>query len=290
VLVGTPIGNLGDLSPRAVEAFRTADVILAEDTRRTRGLLTHAGISGGGRLRAVHAHNERASTAQLVEDVSRGLQVLYVTDAGMPGVSDPGYRLVRAVLDADLPVEVVPGPSAVLTALVLSGLPTEPFVFDGFLPRKGGDRRARIAAIAGEGRTVVLFEAPHRVATTVAELLEACGPDRPVAIARELTKAFEEVWRGTLGDAVAHLESKAPRGEYVVVVGGAPAAGAVDDEALDAAIVRELESGRSPRDAAAEVAAGLGVAKRRAYEAATRLARTPGARTPGARTPGSRRP
>ena len=157
VLVATPIGNLGDLAPRAVETLRAADLIAAEDTRRTRGLLTHAGIPAAGRLRAVHAHNERRGAEWIIDAIRDGKRVAYVTDAGMPGISDPGAELVRACLDAGLAVEVVPGPSAVLTALVLSGLPTERFVFEGFLPRRGPTRRERIAALVTEPRTTVLF-------------------------------------------------------------------------------------------------------------------------------------
>ena len=204
ILVGTPIGNLGDLSPRAVEALATADVIAAEDTRRTRPLLTAAGIPAGGRLVSFHGPNEVELAARLVERiVERKERLVCVTDAGMPGISDPGERLVVAALAAGVAVEVVPGPSAALSALVLSGLPTGRFVFEGFLPRKGRQRAARLEALRGEDRTVVLFEAPHRLLGTLADLAGAFGGDRPVAVARELTKVFETVWRGTLGEAVA---------------------------------------------------------------------------------------
>ncbi len=212
VLVATPIGNLGDLAPRAVEVLQSADVIAAEDTRRTRALLTHAGVQARGRLRAVHGHNERARAAAIVEEVRSGLRVAYVTDAGMPGISDPGARLVRACLDAGLAVDLVPGPSAALAALVLSGLPTDRFVFEGFLPRRGRARDERLASIATEARTTVVFEAPHRVRGTLADLASVCGDQRAVAVARELTKLYEEVWRGSLADACAHVDSIAPRG------------------------------------------------------------------------------
>ena len=211
VLVGTPIGNLGDLAPRAVEMLRDADVIAAEDTRRTRALLTHAGISGAGRVRAVHADNEQESTARVVWEIQAGKRVAYVTDAGMPGISDPGSRLVRACLDADLPVEVVPGPSAALTALVVSGFPTERFVFEGFLPRRGRERKERLTSLVSDSRTTVLFESPRRIVATLAELRLLCGPTREVAIARELTKLFEDVWRGTLGEAEALVTMGSPR-------------------------------------------------------------------------------
>jgi 16S rRNA (cytidine1402-2'-O)-methyltransferase len=237
VLVGTPIGNLGDLAPRAVEALRAADVIAAEDTRRTRTLLTHAGIRAGGRLQSVHAHNERARATELVAAMRGGQTIAYVTDAGMPGISDPGEELVRACLDAGVPVEVVPGPSAALTALVLSGFPTERFVFEGFLPRKGRARAERLEAIAAETRTVVCFEAPTRVAATLADLARACGGDRGVAVARELTKLHEEVWRGTLEGALAEIGEQPTRGEYVVVVApGEAVVSEPDDAVLDAAI------------------------------------------------------
>jgi 16S rRNA (cytidine1402-2'-O)-methyltransferase len=271
VLVGTPIGNLGDLSPRAVDVLRTADVIAAEDTRRTRALLSHAGIRAGRRLRAVHARNEAAAADRIVDEIRGGDRVAVVTDAGMPGISDPGAELVRACIDAGLPVEAVPGPSAAITALVLSGLPSDRFVFEGFLPRKGRARAGRIAALADEPRTTVLFEAPNRMRATLADLAAACGPQRPVAVTRELTKAFEDVWRGTLGAAVQHVERTEPRGEHVVVVGPAPEREPPGDAEVDAAVRAALADGRSPRDAASDVANALGVARRRAYEAATRL-------------------
>jgi 16S rRNA (cytidine1402-2'-O)-methyltransferase len=274
LLVGTPIGNLGDLSARAVDALRTADVIAAEDTRRTRALLTHAGIPAAGRLRALHAHNERTDAVELVEAAAGGARVAVVSDAGMPSVSDPGAAVVAAAVEAGVAVEVVPGPSAVLTALVLSGLPADRFVFEGFLPRKGRERTARIAAVVGEPRTVVLFEAPHRVRATLAELVAAAGPDRPVVVTRELTKLHEEVWRGPLGGAVAHVEASAPRGEYTIVLAGREGAGeAASDADLEAALRAELAAGASARDAAANVAAGFSVPRRRAYELATRLNR-----------------
>ncbi len=271
VLVATPIGNLGDLSPRAVEVLRDADVIAAEDTRRTRALLTYAGVPAAGRLRSIHAHNERAGAQTVVDAVSAGKRVAYVTDAGMPGVSDPGERLVRACLDAGLVVEVVPGPSAVLTALVLSGFPTDRFVFEGFLPRRGPSRRERITALAGEGRTTVVFEAPNRVLATLSDLLAACGPFREVAVARELTKLHEEVWRGELSEALGSVGGKEPRGEYVIVLGPAPEPPAASDDEVDAHVQAALGEGLSTRDAAARVARDLRVPRRRVYDTATRL-------------------
>lgn len=273
VLVATPIGNLADLSTRAVAALRAADLLACEDTRRARALLTHEGIAAP-RLLAVHAHNEARRAPEVMEAVRAGRTVVYVTDAGVPAVSDPGARLVRACLDAGLPVEVVPGPSALLGALVLSGMPADRFVFEGFLPATGRARRERLAAIASEPRTVVLYEAPHRIARTLAELADACGESRPVAVARELTKLHEEVWRGSLGDAARRARAGPARGEHTIVLGPArPADSTPSDDTIADALRDALGRGLSARDAAAQVASTLGVAKRRAYDAAVALNR-----------------
>jgi 16S rRNA (cytidine1402-2'-O)-methyltransferase len=269
VLVGTPIGNLGDLSPRAVEALGEADLICCEDTRRTGRLLAHAGVSGA-RLRVVNEHTEAAMEAEVVRRVAAGERVVLVSDAGMPAVSDPGARLVAAVVDAGLAVEVVPGPSAALAALVVSGLPTGRFAFEGFLPRSGAGRSARLAAVAADDRTTVLFEAPHRLAKTLAALVEVCGGGRAVVIARELTKLHEEVWRGTLAEAVARAGGDEPRGEHVIVLAGAPRPAEAGDDAVLAALAAARAAGSSTRDAVAQVAADLGVARRRVYELANR--------------------
>ncbi len=199
VLVATPIGNLGDLPPRAVAALQAADVICCEDTRHSRKLLDHAGITPK-RLLAVHAHNEAEAAERLVAEMRLGVTVACITDAGTPGISDPGERLVAAAVAAGVRVELVPGPAAVIAALVLSGLPTGRFCFEGFLPRKGRERAETLRAIAAEPRTTVLYEAPHRLVATVGDLHDACGGTRRIAIARELTKKFEEVWRGTLAE------------------------------------------------------------------------------------------
>ncbi|MGZ4689777.1 MAG: 16S rRNA (cytidine(1402)-2'-O)-methyltransferase [Acidimicrobiia bacterium] len=269
VVIGTPIGNLGDLSSRVIETLRTADVIACEDTRRTRKLLSHAGIPADGRLRAVHAHNEEREAERIVEEVRAGKTVAYATDAGMPGVSDPGARVVLACRVAGLPVEVVPGPSAALAALALSGFSADRFVFEGFLPRKGKPRVERIEAIATEPRTVVLFEAPGRVSATLDDLAAACRADRLVCVAREITKLHEEVWHGPIADAAALARAADPRGEHVIVLDGEPAdTTPASDHALEAAVREALDRGLSARDAAAEVAAALSVPKRRAYELA----------------------
>jgi 16S rRNA (cytidine1402-2'-O)-methyltransferase len=271
LLVATPIGNLGDLSTRAAEALRDADLIAAEDTRRTRALLSHLGFPSAGRLRSVHAHNEQESADWVVDAVRDGRRVAYVTDAGTPGISDPGERLVRACLDAGLAVDMVPGPSAVITALVLSGYPADRFVFEGFLPRRGVERRERIASLVGEARTVVLYESPRRVHATLTALLGACGPLREVAVARELTKLHQEVWRGTLDEAVGHVELGEPRGEHVIVLAPAPPPPEASDDEIDAHVTAALAEGLSTREAAARVARDLGVARRRTYDAAQRL-------------------
>jgi 16S rRNA (cytidine1402-2'-O)-methyltransferase len=267
VVVATPIGNLGDLSPRAVEALASVDVVACEDTRRTRGLLTHAGIPGSGRLVAVHAHNELDRADGLVEQMRNGARVAYVSDAGTPGVSDPGARLVAACIDAGIPIEVVPGPSAVLAALVLSGFVADRFTFEGFLPRRGRERRERLAAIAADDRVQVLYEAPNRVAATLADLAEACGAERPVAIAREITKVHEEVVRLPLGEAAVRAAGVEARGEHVIVVGpGVVREIEIDDVVLLDAVRAAVAAGASRRDAVSAVAQEHGVARRRVYE------------------------
>lgn len=270
VLVGTPIGNLGDLSPRAVEALAAADVVACEDTRRTGRLLQHAGIRAPALL-TVNDHTEPARTDQILQRLDQGEVVAVVSDAGMPGISDPGERLVRAAAAAGHVVEVVPGPTAAVTALVASGLATGRYCFEGFLPRRGSGRTERLAALSGERRTLVLYEAPHRLARTLSDLSAALGPTRRCALARELTKLHEEVWRGTLAGAVERCEVVEPRGEYVVVVDGAPAPSAPTDDDVVAALREELATGASTRDAVAAVAGRTGVAKRRVYALATSL-------------------
>jgi 16S rRNA (cytidine1402-2'-O)-methyltransferase len=273
VLVGTPIGNLGDLSPRAEQALRDADVVCCEDTRHSRKLFTHFGIKPN-RVVALHEHNEVEMAVTVAGWVLDGRTVAVITDAGMPGISDPGERVVASVTAAGGIVEVVPGPSATLAALVASGLPTERFCFEGFLPRKGRERSRRLAAIAVDERTCVLFEAPNRVAATLADLVAACGPERRVSVARELTKRFEEHWRGTLAQAAARAGATEPMGEHVLVVEGAPALDVGDDE-VEQAVAAALAQGLSVRDAAAQAATELEIPRNRAYKAARRAAGGP---------------
>jgi len=266
VVVGTPIGNLADLSPRARDALADADVVACEDTRRTGRLLAAAGIDRR-ELVVANDHTERRAAGELVARARSGAVVALVTDAGMPGVSDPGEDVVAAFVAAGLPVEVVPGPTAATTALAASGLPTGRFVFEGFLPRKGSGRSERVAVVAAEQRTVVLYEAPHRAERTLADLVGACGPHRPVAIGRELTKLHEEWFRGDLAGAAAWLADE-PKGEFVIVLGGAEPPAAATDDDLRTALDDELAGGASKRDAVAAVAARHRVAKRRVYSLA----------------------
>jgi 16S rRNA (cytidine1402-2'-O)-methyltransferase len=274
VLVGTPIGNLGDLSPRAAATLAQADVIFCEDTRRTRKLLSAMGIPAP-RLLAMHQHNEAASAAYAVELAQGGATVAVVTDAGMPGISDPGARVVQAASETGVPVEVVPGPSASLTALVASGLPAERFCFEGFLPRRGAGREARLRQLASRECTTVLYEAPHRVLRTLADLARACGAERRMAVGRELTKVHEELWRGTVGDAMAWAASGEPRGEWVLVVAGAESEGSASEAPTEADVIEALRThfarGADRRQAVAGVAAELRLPKRQVYELAVGL-------------------
>jgi len=266
VLVATPIGNLGDLSPRAVATLQSSSLILCEDTRHSGRLLAHAGISGV-RLAVCNEHTEIERSREVLALLDAGETVTMITDAGTPGISDPGSRLARVVLDAGHAVSAVPGPAAFVMALVVSGFDTTRFVFEGFLPRSGRERTNRLSSVASESRTTVIYEAPHRMERTTKDLAEACGGQRRVAVARELTKMYESVWRGTLADAVTHLDTTAPRGEYVIVLEGAPPRGEVSDDEIRSALHEALE-GHSRKDAVAAVVGQLEVPKRRVYDLA----------------------
>jgi 16S rRNA (cytidine1402-2'-O)-methyltransferase len=273
ILLGAPLGNPGDASARLRDVLATADVIAAEDTRRLARLTADLGVVVTGRVVSYFEGNEERRTPELVEALARDETVAVITDGGMPSVSDPGFRLVRAALAAGVALTSVPGPSAVTTALALSGLPCDRFCFEGFPPRKPGERRARLADLADEPRTMVFFEAPHRIAATLADLSAAFGPDRPAALARELTKTFEEVRRAPLGELAASVAAQPPRGEITLVVGGLPAdAGRGPDGDVPAgdlaAAVAALEEAGTPRKAAiAAVAVARGVPKRTVYAA-----------------------
>lgn len=272
-LVATPIGNLGDLSPRALEALGAADAVLCEDTRVTGQMLSRHGMSAP--LLPLHDHNEAEIVPRVLERLQAGQRLALVSDAGTPLVSDPGYRLVREVIAAGLPLSAIPGPNAAVMALTLSGLPPHPFLFLGFLPPKAGPRAAAVAKLraaerAGLSATLVLYEAPHRLAEALAALAEGFGPDRPAAVARELTKRFEEVRRGTLAELAAHYATHEALGEICIVIGPAPeeTTGEAD---LDAQLREAMRGGASLRDAAAMVAAATGLPRKQVYARALAL-------------------
>jgi 16S rRNA (cytidine1402-2'-O)-methyltransferase len=267
VLVGAPLGNIGDASARLRETLATADVVAAEDTRRLARLARDLDVTVTGRVVSYFEGNEERRTPDLVEALRDGALVALVTDGGMPSVSDPGYRLVRAALDAGLPVTAAPGPSAVTTALALSGLPCDRFCFEGFLPRSGGGRRSRLRALAAEERTLVFFEAPHRVAGALADLASVFGADRPAAVCRELTKTYEEVRRGPLGELAAWAADGEPRGEITLVVAGAVpnSADRPSDDDVRADVAAREAAGSSRRDAIAAVAVEYGLRRRDVY-------------------------
>ncbi|MEW1753271.1 16S rRNA (cytidine(1402)-2'-O)-methyltransferase [Streptomyces angustmyceticus] len=268
VLAGTPIGDIADAPPRLAAELAAADVIAAEDTRRLRRLTQALQVQPTGRVVSYFEGNEAARTPELADALAGGARVLLVTDAGMPSVSDPGYRLVAAAVERDIKVTAVPGPSAVLTALALSGLPVDRFCFEGFPPRKAGERLSRLREVADERRTLVYFEAPHRLDDTLAAMAEVFGADRRAAVCRELTKTYEEVKRGPLGELVPWA-AEGVRGEITVVVEGAPQSGPQDldaDELVRRVRVRE-EAGERRKEAIAAVAADAGLPKREVFDA-----------------------
>lgn len=272
VLAATPIGNLSDATDRLRALLSSAEIIAAEDTRRTRHLCQALRVSPAGRMVSLHEHNEAARAEEVVAAAAEGARILVVSDAGMPGVSDPGFRLVAAAIAADVGVTVAPGASAVTTALALSGLPTDRFTFAGFPARKGAERRRLLRRLASEEWTTVLFESPHRTAATVAELAEQLGTGRRAAVCRELTKKHEEVLRGTLGELTELLAEREVRGEVVLVIGGAedPEEEATAEE-LAAEVLRRTEAGVKLKVAAKEVATDHGFSSRELYDAALSL-------------------
>ena len=278
VLAATPMGDVGDASARLREALGTADVIAAEDTRRTRSLASALGVTITGRVVSFYDQIEVSRLPGLVTDIEEGRTVLLVTDAGMPSVSDPGYRLVAACVEAGLPVTCLPGPSAVTTALALSGLPVERFCFDGFPPRKPGQRRAWLSTLVHEARAVVFFEAPHRLAACLADAVDVLGGARRAAVCRELTKTYEEVRRGTLAE-LAEWAAEGARGEITVVLEGAIAV-ATDPVDLVDEVERMVADGVRLKDACAQVseaaskASGAPVSKRELYDAVLDARRT----------------
>ncbi|WP_114201248.1 16S rRNA (cytidine(1402)-2'-O)-methyltransferase [Janibacter anophelis] len=265
VLAATPIGDPRDASPRLREELAGADVVAAEDTRRLRALAGRLGVELPERVVSYHEHNEATRTADLLESVREGQRVVLVTDAGMPSVSDPGYRFVRACIDADQPVTCVPGPSAVLMALAVSGLPVDRFCFEGFLPRKAGERRSVLEEVAAERRTMVFFEAPHRIAASLEAMAEVLGPDRPAAVCRELTKTWEEVRRGGLAE-LAEWAAAGVKGEITIVVGGAEERSVSLEDAVAEVLARK-DRGARLKDVCAAVGLSTGHGKKALYDA-----------------------
>jgi 16S rRNA (cytidine1402-2'-O)-methyltransferase len=275
-LAAAPIGNPGDASARLREAIATADLIAAEDTRKLGRLAADLQVAPAGQIVSHFEGNEARRLPVLLAALREGRRVLVVTDAGTPGVSDPGHRLVRAAIDQGVAVRVLPGPSAVTAALLVSGLPADRWCFEGFLPRRGSARRTRLAELAGEPRTMVFFEAPHRLAASLADLAGAFGPQRPGAVCRELTKTYEEVRRGPLGELRDWARGAGPRGELTLVVGGATQARpAVEPGALADEVAARTAAGGSRRDAVRETATRYRVSTRAVYAALDEQARRP---------------
>lgn len=272
-LVGTPIGNLGDMTDRARETLRAVGLVAAEDTRRTGRLLAHFGIEA--RMVSLFEGNEARRTEELLEELRSGRDVAVVSDAGMPGLSDPGHRLVRACVEEGIEVRVVPGPTAAVSALVVSGLPADRFAFEGFLPRRAGERRLRLREVAGDRRTLVLFESPRRLVSLLREVVAELG-DRRVAIARELTKLHEEVIRGRASEVLANIRDLGLRGEVVVVIEGSRESQARGGEELVAEARALVAAGRRKRDAAAEVARKRGASANAIYRALVEGPSAPG--------------
>jgi 16S rRNA (cytidine1402-2'-O)-methyltransferase len=270
-VVGTPLGNLGDITDRARESLAAADLVLCEDTRRTGGLITKLGFSSPPMLVA-NEHSEHGVVDRMLTALNEGKNAVLATDAGMPAISDPGARLIAAAAEAGFEIDVAPGPTALIVGLVLSGLPTDRFVFEGFLPRKGKERAERLGDVARERRTVVLYEAPHRLVRTLEDLAEVCGQDRMAAAARELTKMHQDVQRGTLNTLHAHFFDVPPKGEFVLVVGPMSAEPNVrSDDDLVRLLKAEIDDGASTRDAVSLVSTLTGESKRRVYELANAL-------------------
>lgn len=268
ILGGTPIGNLSDASDRLRQALATADVIAVEDTRKLRTLASGLGVHTTGRVIVNHDHNEEYRSTQLVQAVSDGNTVLLLSDAGMPTISDPGYVAASAVADADLPVTVIPGPSAALTALALSGLPTGRFTFEGFLARKGSERTRRLNSLAAEERTMIFYESPHRVAATLTDFARVFGEERRAVVCRELTKLHEETLRGTLNELADWAHTTQVRGEIVIVVAGAEPAETPQAQDVVSLVLERVDAGERLKNACAAVATETGASKQELYAAA----------------------
>jgi 16S rRNA (cytidine1402-2'-O)-methyltransferase len=266
-LVGTPIGNLGDMTVRAIETLKSVDLIAAEDTRHTGKLLQHFQIKTP--QISYHEHNQQQRIPELIDRLQAGNSIALVTDAGMPGISDPGYELVVACVAAGIRVTPIPGVTAVITAVSGAGLPSERFVFEGFLPVKGKERQGRLAQIGMETRTIVLYESPHRLLKTLGDLIPVCGGDRSIVLARELTKLHEEFWRGSIESAIIHYQERQPQGEYVLVIAGAiPTSIVYTDEIIIAELKELIQSGLSRSDASRELASRTQLSRKHIYQLA----------------------
>ena len=265
VLVATPIGNLGDVSERQIAAFREADLIAAEDTRHSGLLLHHLGIKKP--MISYYRHNEAKREDQLLDELAAGRNIALISDAGTPGICDPGAAILRTAAAQDFEVDAIPGPCALIQALVLSGLSTERFAFEGFVPR-GSELTPYLQGLKSEPRTLVFYEAPHRLHHTLSAMRDAFGADRPAAVCRELTKKFQEIGRGTLGELCREWQQREPRGEFVLVIAGADAAAAAtpDDDAIRAHLARLLDGGMKLKAASREIAAAYGIPAKAAYE------------------------
>lgn len=269
-VVGTPIGNLEDMTFRAVRILQTVDLIAAEDTRHTGKLLQHFQIKTP--QLSYHDHNRNSRIPELLTHLGSGKAIAIVTDAGMPGISDPGYELVLACVEAGIPVVPIPGPTAAIAALSASGLPTDKFVFEGFLPAKGGDRRERLESLQAEAQTIILYEAPHRLRQTLQDLADVLGKDRQLVLARELTKLYEEFWRGKIEDAIAHVGEREPQGEYTLVVAGLPKVQPQLSEAeLKAELQQIMAQGISRSQASRQLAKATSLSRRQLYQLALSL-------------------
>lgn len=270
-VVGTPIGNLEDISFRAIHILKTVDAIASEDTRHTGKLLHHFEIQTP--QVSYHQHNHKQRAPELLARLQRGQSLALVSDAGLPGISDPGYELVRTCVEANIPVVPIPGPSAALTALTASGLPSDRFCFEGFLAAKGTERREHLVQIQTESRTIILYESPHRLRQTLQDLYTTLGADRQIVIARELTKLHETFWRGTVEDAIAQYQTQDPRGEYTLTIAGKPVTKAVyTDDELRQKLQALIDQGVSPSQASRQLAQTLNVPRRYLYQLSLDLA------------------
>ena len=271
VVIGTPIGNLGDISERAIKELREVDLICCEDTRRTGKLLNLLNLNPRPDLEVVNEHTEEKRANEILNRITAGLRVALVTDAGMPGIADPGQYLIKSAIDHEINLEIVPGPTAGIVALIASGLPTSRFVFQGFIPRKGEERQRRIEEIARDDKTTVIYESGKRIERTIQDLLNICGDERKAIIARELTKMHEEIQRGTLRHLQTKMSDISTKGEFVLILSGISEDHYVSDSLLKEELQEIIGSGKSKRDAVKELTSKYQLSKRRVYDLSIEL-------------------